>query len=186
MKVYIQCFSNAEIILKLYFNCQTRRWGHIHETCYHMTVWFVLMWIWYVWNLTYKWFGRVNMANNLWFSSENMHSCPVVAACNYGIRWTHRLRFGITADSLSMICLLFLFLHSDIDECQENNGGCDHFCRNTVGSFECSCQKGHKLLTDERTCQGQCPTAVAHTGSACLWVRPPGSGSHPEHPRDRV
>ncbi|KAF0029532.1 hypothetical protein F2P81_018637 [Scophthalmus maximus] len=41
----------------------------------------------------------------------------------------------------------------DIDECQENNGGCDHFCRNTVGSFECSCQKGHKLLTDERTCQ---------------------------------
>ncbi|CAF92403.1 unnamed protein product, partial [Tetraodon nigroviridis] len=41
----------------------------------------------------------------------------------------------------------------DIDECLENNGGCDHFCRNTVGSFECSCQKGHKLLTDERTCQ---------------------------------
>ncbi|KAK9525284.1 hypothetical protein VZT92_016009 [Zoarces viviparus] len=43
--------------------------------------------------------------------------------------------------------------YHDIDECQENNGGCDHFCRNTVGSFECSCQKGHKLLTDERTCQ---------------------------------
>ncbi|XP_056441564.1 signal peptide, CUB and EGF-like domain-containing protein 1, partial [Gadus chalcogrammus] len=42
---------------------------------------------------------------------------------------------------------------ADIDECLENNGGCDHFCRNTVGSFECSCQKGHKLLTDERTCQ---------------------------------
>uniref|UniRef100_A0A673WTQ5 Signal peptide, CUB and EGF-like domain-containing protein 2 n=1 Tax=Salmo trutta TaxID=8032 RepID=A0A673WTQ5_SALTR len=43
----------------------------------------------------------------------------------------------------------------NIDECQEafNNGGCDHFCKNTVGSFECSCQKGHKLLTDERTCQ---------------------------------
>ncbi|OXB61755.1 hypothetical protein ASZ78_002320 [Callipepla squamata] len=41
----------------------------------------------------------------------------------------------------------------DIDECLVNNGGCDHFCRNTVGSFECSCQKGYKLLTDERTCQ---------------------------------
>ncbi|XP_068046771.1 signal peptide, CUB and EGF-like domain-containing protein 1 isoform X5 [Anomalospiza imberbis] len=40
-----------------------------------------------------------------------------------------------------------------IDECLVNNGGCDHFCRNTVGSFECSCQKGYKLLTDERTCQ---------------------------------
>ncbi len=44
---------------------------------------------------------------------------------------------------------------ADIDECLENNGGCDHFCRNTVGSFECSCQKGHKLLTNERTCQGE-------------------------------
>lgn len=46
---------------------------------------------------------------------------------------------------------------SDINECLMNNGGCDHFCRNTVGSFECGCQKGHKLLTDERTCQGERP-----------------------------
>lgn len=62
----------------------------------------------------------------------------------------------------------FLFLLPDIDECQENNGGCDHFCRNTVGSFECSCQKGHKLLTDERTCQGQWWAAVIYTDSHCV------------------
>ncbi|XP_033008803.1 signal peptide, CUB and EGF-like domain-containing protein 2 isoform X3 [Lacerta agilis] len=41
----------------------------------------------------------------------------------------------------------------DIDECQASNGGCDHFCRNTVGSFDCSCKKGFKLLTDEKSCQ---------------------------------
>lgn len=46
------------------------------------------------------------------------------------------------------------FLFTDIDECRLNNGGCDHVCRNTVGSFECSCKKGYKLLTNERTCQG--------------------------------
>ena len=49
---------------------------------------------------------------------------------------------------------------ADINECLVNNGGCDHFCRNTVGSFECGCRKGYKLLTDERTCQGEpslCP-----------------------------
>lgn len=51
---------------------------------------------------------------------------------------------------LNFCCSFF----ADIDECLVNNGGCDHFCRNTVGSFECSCQKGYKLLTDERTCQG--------------------------------
>lgn len=36
-----------------------------------------------------------------------------------------------------------------------NNGGCDHICRNTVGSFECSCKKGYKLLINERSCQGE-------------------------------
>lgn len=45
---------------------------------------------------------------------------------------------------------------TDIDECQSNNGGCDHFCKNTVGSFDCSCRKGFKLLTDEKSCQGMC------------------------------
>lgn len=49
------------------------------------------------------------------------------------------------------------FLSADIDECRLNNGGCDHVCRNTVGSFECSCKKGYKLLTNERTCQGGKP-----------------------------
>lgn len=79
---------------------------------------------------------------------------------------------------------LFHPLHSDIDECQENNGGCDHFCRNTVGSFECSCQKGHKLLTDERSCQGQWLTAVDHTGSLCVIspaIRLRVSPIRPEH-----
>lgn len=28
-------------------------------------------------------------------------------------------------------------------------------CRNTVGSFECSCKKGYKLLINERSCQGK-------------------------------
>lgn len=44
---------------------------------------------------------------------------------------------------------------TDIDECELHNGGCEHFCRNTIGSFECNCRKGFKLLTDERSCQGR-------------------------------
>lgn len=50
---------------------------------------------------------------------------------------------------------------TDIDECRLNNGGCDHVCRNTVGSFECSCKKGYKLLTNERTCQGKSLTRLS-------------------------
>lgn len=44
---------------------------------------------------------------------------------------------------------------TDIDECEFHNGGCEHFCRNTIGSFECHCRKGFKLLSDERSCQGK-------------------------------
>lgn len=55
---------------------------------------------------------------------------------------------------LSLICRCLPV--TDIDECQTRNGGCDHFCKNTVGSFDCSCKKGFKLLTDEKSCQGMC------------------------------
>lgn len=53
-------------------------------------------------------------------------------------------------------CLSYLSFFTDIDECQINNGGCNHFCRNMIGSFDCTCKKGFKLLTDERSCQGMC------------------------------
>jgi hypothetical protein len=35
---------------------------------------------------------------------------------------------------------------ADIDECSENNGGCDHRCFNTPGSYLCSCQAGYKKV----------------------------------------
>jgi hypothetical protein len=35
---------------------------------------------------------------------------------------------------------------ADIDECAENNGGCDHRCVNTPGSFLCSCEAGYKQV----------------------------------------
>lgn len=72
---------------------------------------------------------------------------------------------------------------ADINECLANNGGCDHFCRNTVGSFECGCRKGYKLLTDERSCQGEPPVPLGHpvlvppTPALAPGSRGPGPGS---------
>ncbi|KAI4873079.1 hypothetical protein NFI96_003289 [Prochilodus magdalenae] len=54
---------------------------------------------------------------------------------------------------------------ADIDECRMSNGGCDHMCQYYVFDSsvsgknmpqkvpKCSCKKGYKLLTNERTCQ---------------------------------
>ena len=39
----------------------------------------------------------------------------------------------------------------DTNECQVNNGGCQHFCNNTDGSFSCSCRAGYNVASYEPT-----------------------------------
>lgn len=43
----------------------------------------------------------------------------------------------------------------DIDECTIENGGCETFCTNSEGSYECSCHSGYALMPDLRTCTGK-------------------------------
>ena len=45
-------------------------------------------------------------------------------------------------------------LDLDINECETLNGGCDHQCNNTVGSFNCNCRKGFFLAANRRKCIG--------------------------------
>ena len=33
----------------------------------------------------------------------------------------------------------------DVDECATDNGGCEHLCTNTNGSFYCTCNPGFQL-----------------------------------------
>ena len=45
-----------------------------------------------------------------------------------------------------------LWYFTDTDECLNNNGGCDHICINTQGSFECLCNTSDILTADNKTC----------------------------------
>ena len=62
-----------------------------------------------------------------------------------------------------MLCRLILHLLSivihffvlDINECNNNNGGCDHTCINKNGFHICSCNESFVLANDGRTCAGE-------------------------------
>lgn len=39
----------------------------------------------------------------------------------------------------------------DVNECAKSNGGCDHKCLNSAGSYSCSCNTGYELFTANGT-----------------------------------
>lgn len=49
--------------------------------------------------------------------------------------------------------LYLLFL--DVDECRLDNGNCDHFCVNSLGSYECACKEGYRLGVNRWSCIGK-------------------------------
>ena len=50
------------------------------------------------------------------------------------------------------------FIHllplQDVDECTNNNGGCEQVCNNTIGSFLCDCVTGYQLDRNGLNCNG--------------------------------
>lgn len=48
------------------------------------------------------------------------------------------------------MCLYIYSYFTDINEC--DHAPCSHICRNTEGSYECSCKKGFELHSDGKSC----------------------------------
>ena len=44
---------------------------------------------------------------------------------------------------------------TDINECGTANGGCEHNCTNSIGSFICSCDAGYQLDGNGVNCSGE-------------------------------
>ena len=57
---------------------------------------------------------------------------------------------------------------SDIDECAVDNGGCDQFCKNTIGSFDCSCSIGYTLSRNQQHCSDVNECDVVTSNRVCL------------------
>ena len=66
-----------------------------------------------------------------------------------------------------------LWLFTDIDECETDNGNCQEQCNNTLGSYFCECGAGFALQPDERTCGGKAHTQLLslQTNNHCRKLR---------------
>jgi len=47
------------------------------------------------------------------------------------------------------------FCLADVNECALENGGCQHRCINSAGSFRCLCNTGFVLQPDGKSCRHQ-------------------------------
>lgn len=54
---------------------------------------------------------------------------------------------------IHVVCKIMLII-TDVDECSGNNGGCSQECKNTIGSYHCTCLNGFALQPDGHNCEG--------------------------------
>uniref|UniRef100_A0A3B5L0J9 Signal peptide, CUB and EGF-like domain-containing protein 1 n=1 Tax=Xiphophorus couchianus TaxID=32473 RepID=A0A3B5L0J9_9TELE len=55
----------------------------------------------------------------------------------------------------------------DVDECLDNNGGCQQVCVNTMGSYECQCKDGFFLSDNQHTCIHRSDESCAVNNGGC-------------------
>ncbi|GLH16386.1 Dorsal-ventral patterning protein tolloid [Gryllus bimaculatus] len=84
------------------------------------------------------------------------------------------LRLEFVSDSSIQKSGFAAIFFTDIDECAINNGGCQHECRNTIGSYACSCHNGFILHDNGHDCkEGGCKYDI---------TAPSGPISSPNYP----
>ena len=88
------------------------------------------------------------------------HALTCLAHMNVPVTWdTHLQLIVLTAmvnkKNIQINNYEVIVIITDVDECQTNNGRCNHTCTNMFGSFECSCDLGYSLALDGFDCDGE-------------------------------
>nr|AEP25603.1 bone morphogenic protein 1 [Holothuria glaberrima] len=66
---------------------------------------------------------------------------------------SNKLYIEFKSDSTVSKAGFFATFFADMDECESNNGGCQHVCTNTLGSYSCSCRNGFTLHENRHDCK---------------------------------
>ena len=96
-----------------------------------------------------------------------MNQHEIILSNDDKLKCTPRISYNNPEEMIGIYIQLYFL--PDIDECDEGNGGCDHKCNNTDGSFLCTCKKGYYL--DTRTkCKGKCFSSFCMCGCVYGWM----------------
>ena len=91
------------------------------------------------------------------YTEPGMHMCR--HHHDVGVICQRKIVFcSLRVRNLILLCLRLILYHcppSAASECDVNNGGCDHYCTETIQSYVCSCYPGYKLDFDQHTCVGE-------------------------------
>lgn len=61
---------------------------------------------------------------------------------------------GTSFNSTNCECFVLCLSNSDLDECNQSPKPCNFICKNTEGSYQCSCPRGYILQEDGKICKG--------------------------------
>ena len=130
------------------------------------------------WFLNLKSEGLWNIAYMHFRDTDGLKSSSnTFLSCLYKIIVVNKCK---TLNIKSYSCRLFLWsTYVDINECASSNGGCQHDCTNTVGSYYCTCfdPAGYALNMDDHSCSGMIIVYVTLSAKrgliafpiACVW-----------------
>jgi hypothetical protein len=68
---------------------------------------------------------------------------------------TTGLDFYLLCEPICVSVRLFHSTLSDINECDDSNGMCQHVCEDDGGSYTCKCNAGFTLAADQHSCVGK-------------------------------
>ena len=75
--------------------------------------------------------------------------CMCLMCCHH-----NTVPFVFSVVSVFFDNFVYYVYFSDINECMENNGGCEQICNNSQGNVSCSCGEGYVLSENQLTCTG--------------------------------
>ena len=92
----------------------------------------------------------ISGCSQLCINTIGSYSCNCQSGYQFGI--DNHTCLGKIINALTMINTTYD--GTDINECASHNGGCEHNCQNTIGSYSCSCLTGYLIDSNGYNCTG--------------------------------